>query len=104
LEIDRGERVIVGVNRYADVAKPAIPILQMDPQGHERQIARLNRLRLERDNERVAESLRALAAACAGTENTMPYLIDAARAYATLGEITDVMRQTFGIYHEPVHI
>jgi methylmalonyl-CoA mutase N-terminal domain/subunit len=104
LEIDRGERVIVGVNRYADAAKPAIPILQMDPQGYERQIARLNRLRLERDNERVAESLRALADACARTENTMPYLIDAASAYATLGEITDVMRQTFGIYHEPVHI
>jgi methylmalonyl-CoA mutase N-terminal domain/subunit len=104
LEIDRGERVIVGVNRYAGDDKPAIPILQMDPQGYERQVARLNRLRLERDSERVGETLRALAAACGGTANTMPYLIDAAHAYATLGEITDVMRQTFGIYHEPVHI
>jgi methylmalonyl-CoA mutase N-terminal domain/subunit len=76
----------------------------MDPQGYARQVARLNQLRLERDNEKVGQTLNALRAACEGTENTMPYLIDAARAYATLGEITDVMREVFGVYEETVQI
>ena len=78
-----------------------IPILQMDPQGYERQSSRLNRLRNERDNERTTATLAALSAAAAGTENTMPYILEAVRAYATLGEITDVFRRVFGTYEEP---
>ena len=50
------------------------------------------------------QALDALRTACAGTENVMPYLLDAARSYATLGEIVDVMREVFGVYHEPVQI
>jgi methylmalonyl-CoA mutase N-terminal domain/subunit len=73
----------------------------MDPNGYERQVARLQKLRLERDNEAAARALNALRHACAGTANTMPYLLDCARAYCTLGEITDVMREVFGVYHEP---
>jgi methylmalonyl-CoA mutase N-terminal domain/subunit len=61
-------------------------------------------LRLERDNALVEQTLAALREACAGTANVMPYLLDAARAYATLGEIVDVMREVFGVYHEPAHI
>ena len=101
-EIDNNERYIVGVNAYADddeVLK--IPILQMDPQGYERQLSRLDRLRNERDNERTLAALAALSAAAAGTENTMPYILEAVRAYATLGEITDVFRRVFGTYEEP---
>jgi methylmalonyl-CoA mutase N-terminal domain/subunit len=104
MEVDTHKRVIVGVNDYEDDEPPAIPILEMDPQGHARQVARLNQLRLERDNEKVGQTLNALRAACEGTENTMPYLIDAAKAYATLGEITDVMREVFGVYEETVQI
>jgi methylmalonyl-CoA mutase N-terminal domain/subunit len=92
------------VNEYASEAVPNIPILQMDPHGYERQVGRLARLRLERDNEAVGQALDGLRDACAGTANVMPYLIDAARAYATLGEMVDVMREVFGVYHEPVQI
>jgi methylmalonyl-CoA mutase N-terminal domain/subunit len=103
-EVDTHRRTIVGVNDYVDDEVPAIPILEMDPQGYDRQVARLNQLRMERDNEKVQQTLSALRAACEGSENTMPYLIDAAKAYATLGEIMDVMREVFGVYEEPVQI
>jgi methylmalonyl-CoA mutase N-terminal domain/subunit len=104
LEVDTRQRIIVGVNEYASEAPPDIPILAMDPKGFERQVARLQQLRLERDNEAVSHSLNALRSACAGTENVMPYLLDCAHSYATLGEIVDVMREVFGVYHEPVQI
>ncbi|MBN8637562.1 MAG: methylmalonyl-CoA mutase family protein [Anaerolineae bacterium] len=104
VEMDSQQRVIVGVNEYVSEDAPGIPILQMDPRGYERQCARLAQLRLERDNERTSQALAALKTACAGTENVMPYLLDAARSDATLGEIIQVMRQVFGVYHEPVHI
>ena len=101
-EIDGNERVIVGVNGYVDQDEALqIPILAMDPQGYERQLARLKALKQERDNEKVAETLQALRNAAAGTANTMPFILDAVRAYATLGEITDVFREVFGTYEEP---
>ncbi len=81
-----------------------IPILQMDPQGYDRQIARLEKLRLERDSEATSQSLSALKQACTGGENVMPYLIDCANAYATLGETVDVMREVFGVYEEALFI
>jgi methylmalonyl-CoA mutase N-terminal domain/subunit len=104
LEVDTDERTIVGVNRYNNAELPPIPILEMDPQGYERQVARLQKLRLERDNEKARETLTALRHACENNQNVMPYLIDAAKAYVTLGEITDVMREVFGVYQEPVQI
>jgi methylmalonyl-CoA mutase, N-terminal domain len=104
-ETDANERIIVGVNGYIDPDEDLrIPILEMDPQGYERQLARLQQLRQERDNARVGETLSALRQAAAGTENIMPYLLDAVRAYATLGEITDVFRDVFGVYEEPTWI
>jgi len=78
-----------------------IPILAMDPQGYERQMTRLEQLRCERDSERVDQTLEALRQAAQGSTNTMPAIIDAVRAYATLGEITDVLREVFGEYQEP---
>jgi methylmalonyl-CoA mutase, N-terminal domain len=104
-QVDSNERIIVGVNGYnATNEEMRIPILAMDPQGYERQVGRLNQLRQERDNERVGQTLDALRQAAAGTENTMPYLLDAVKAYATLGEITDVLREVFGTYEEPTWI
>jgi methylmalonyl-CoA mutase, N-terminal domain len=104
-ETDANQRIIVGVNGYVDPDEDLrIPILAMDPKGYDRQLARLEQLRLERDNERVGEALTALRQAAAGSENVMPYLLDAVRAYATLGEITDVFREVFGVYEEPTWI
>lgn len=103
--VDAQDAVIVGVNQYADPDEVLrIPILAMDPQGYERQVARLAALRQTRDNVRVGETLQALRHAAQGTENTMPYILEAVRAYATLGEITDVFRQVFGVYEEPTWI
>ncbi len=104
LELDRNERTFVGVNKYVSQDPPSIPILEMDPNGYQRQVERLNTLRRERDNEKVMQTLNALRGAIAHAENVMPYLIDCAKAYATLGEITDVMREELGLYQEPVHI
>lgn len=99
-ELTRDERVIVGVNRYNDKTPMQIPILEMDPQGYEKQVARLEKLRLERDNDKVQETITALREACDSDKNVMPYLIDCANAYVTLGETVDVMREVFGIYTE----
>lgn len=104
LEMDRGERSIIGVNRYASDEPLSIPILEMDPHGYDRQVARLNDLRGARDAQRASDALQAIREACANEQNVMPYLIDAAHAYCTLGEITDVMREVFGLYQEPLHI
>jgi len=103
-EVDEEERVIVGVNGYTADEELRIPILEMDPQGYERQVARLEQVRMERDNVRVEETLGALREAAEGSENLMPYLLDAVKAYATLGEMTDVLREVFGEYEEPTWI
>jgi methylmalonyl-CoA mutase, N-terminal domain len=103
-EIDIKQRKIVGVNAYHDEQPIRIPILEMDPQGYKRQINRLAKTRKERDSGRVGQTLDRLRIACQGTENTLPYILDAVRAYATLGEITDVMREVFGLYEEPTWI
>jgi methylmalonyl-CoA mutase N-terminal domain/subunit len=99
-EIDQGVRKIVGVNAYQEDKPLAIPILQLDAQGHQRQLQRLADLRMSRDSGRVGQALDRLRLAAHGTENTMPYLLDAVRAYATLGEIISLMREVFGVYEE----
>jgi methylmalonyl-CoA mutase, N-terminal domain len=100
-EIDRGERKIVGINAYAEKTPLTIPLLKMDPQGYQRQVSRLEKVRVTRDNGRVGQTLDKLRIACQGTENTMPYIMEAVHAYATLGEIINVMKEVFGTYEEP---
>ena len=100
-EIDTDQRVVVGVNDYVEDEAVRIPLLEMDPEGYERQVARLERVRRERDNERTSVTLEALRQAAHGTENTMPFILDCVRAYATLGEIMGIFRQVFGEYREP---
>jgi len=104
IEIDTQQRTVVGVNEYAEEGPVRIPLLEMDPQGYTRQVARLERVRRERNNERVGATLEALRQAARGTENTMPYILDCVRAYATLGEIMAIFRQVFGEYREPAII
>ncbi|MCI0521114.1 MAG: methylmalonyl-CoA mutase family protein [Chloroflexi bacterium] len=103
-EIDTGVRSIVGVNAYQDNQPLAIPLLAMDPQGYVRQLARLEATRRERDNGRVGQALDRLRIACQGTENTMPFILEAVHAYATLGEIVAVMKEVFGVYYEPAWV
>ncbi len=100
-EIDENTRRIVGVNAYQDRSPVRIPILEMDPNGYRRQVRRLEEIRQQRDSGRVGQALDRLRIACQGTENSMPYLLDAVRAYATLGEIVAVMKGVFGVYEEP---
>ncbi|GBD15078.1 Methylmalonyl-CoA mutase [bacterium HR25] len=101
-EVDSKQRIIVGVNEFIVDEPLDIPILRVDPtgEGERRQVERLRQLRRERDNREVTRCLRALEKACRGNENVMPYLIDAVKAYCTLGEICDVMRDVFGVYQE----
>ena len=103
-EIDGDVRRIVGVNAYQDKVPYEIPMLSMDPQGYKRQVDRLAALRDERDNGRVGQTLDRLHLACQGTENTMPFILEAVRSYVTLGEIVSVMKDVFGIYQEPTWI
>ena len=100
-EIDTDQRVVVGVNEYTTDEALTIPLLEMDPEGERRQIERLNRVRRERNNQAVEERLVALEDAARGDANLMYPILDAVRAYATLGEIMGVFRQVFGEYREP---
>jgi methylmalonyl-CoA mutase N-terminal domain/subunit len=104
MEIDTRQRVVVGVNELTEDEPIQIPLLEMDPEGYERQVARLERVRSERDNEQVGVTLHALRQASRETENTMPYILDCVHAYATLGEIMGVFREVFGEYREPTII
>lgn len=100
-EIDSEERYIVGVNAFNDNAGYEIPILEMNPAGYSYQTDRLTKLKESRDAGAVGQNLDRLRIACQGSSNTMPYILDAVRSYATLGEIIDVMREIFGTYEEP---
>jgi methylmalonyl-CoA mutase N-terminal domain/subunit len=100
-EIDSGERVIVGVNRYTEEGgRIEIPILEITEEMRDRQITRLKRLKEHRDNAAAAARLEEVRRVCISGENVMPALIEAALAYSTLGEIIDVMREVFGTYRE----
>jgi methylmalonyl-CoA mutase N-terminal domain/subunit len=99
-EIDQGMRKIVGVNAYQEDKPLRIPLLNMDADGLKRQLQRLAELRKSRDGGRVGQALDRLRIAAQGTENTMPYLMEAVRAYATLGEMVGVLKEVFGVYEE----
>ena len=102
-EVEAGERIVVGVNRFQSNDEP-IELLQIDETSAQHQSAKLAALRKRRDNGKVRGTLDALRRAAEGTENTMPYLLDAVRAYATLGEICDALRTVFGTYQETTHL
>jgi methylmalonyl-CoA mutase N-terminal domain/subunit len=99
MEVDRKEKIVVGVNDYVTEEKP-IDILQIDETVAHRQSERLSKLRAERSSAEVERRLAGLRKASKGKENLMPYIYDAVKAYATLGEICDAMKDAFGIYDE----
>jgi methylmalonyl-CoA mutase N-terminal domain/subunit len=102
-EVEAGERTIVGVNRFQS-QDPPIELLQIDETPARRQEEKLAALRKRRHNGDVQRSLEALKRAAEGTENTMPHILDAVRAYATLGEICGALREVFGAYQETTRI
>jgi len=98
--VEAKEKIIVGVNDYMQENEPPIPILYIDGTTAERQVAQLEKLRRERDNVRVTRALDALRKAAAGTDNTMYPILECVRAYATLGEMCDALREVWGEYEE----
>jgi len=98
--IDSGDKTIVGVNDFVQAQETSIPTLYVDEGAASAQMARLQALRATRDSARVQQTLEALRAASLGSENLMPRMLDAVRAYATLGEMCDVLRETWGEYEE----
>ena len=99
-EIDQNIRQVIGVNAFVEEKSLEIPLLEMDPEGYKNQVERILKVKKERDQGRVGQTLDRLRLACKGTENTMPFILEAVHAYATLGEIIDVMKDEFGIFRE----
>ncbi len=100
-EIEKGERVIVGLNHFQAAEEKLPDLLKVDPEVGERQVARLKELRSTRDNAAVSQALAELKAAAQGTDNLMPPIFKAVKALATLGEICDTLRGVFGEYEAP---
>ncbi|HEY3315606.1 MAG TPA: methylmalonyl-CoA mutase family protein [Bacillota bacterium] len=98
-EIESGDRVIVGVNKFQVEEEGPRELLRVDPEVAERQRAKLARIKAARDGGAVDRALGALEGAARGRDNVMPHILEAVEAYATLGEINDILRKVFGEYH-----
>ncbi len=103
-EIETKESILVGVNDYVSEEPLNISLLKMDSNGERRHLERLNRVRRERDNVAVSERLKHLGEAARKKQNLMPFILDAVRCYATLGEVCGVLRKTFGEYKADTYI
>jgi len=103
-EVDEKRRILVGVNDYTTEEKQPIKVLRVDPKVEEEQVASLHKLKRERDNKKVNEMLEKLHYATEKDENLMPIIIDAVKAYATIGEICDVLREIYGEFKELIVI
>jgi methylmalonyl-CoA mutase N-terminal domain/subunit len=100
-QIEKGERVIVGLNRFQEEGeKIKIDCFRVEEGVQERVIERLHRLKEERDNDRVRQCLEQLKQAVKGGQNTVPALIECARAYATIGEMCKTIGEEWGFYQE----
>ncbi len=102
--IERGERVVVGVNRYVDQSRSSPPLLRIDPEIERSQVERLASLRARREAARVKTTLQAVEETARTDRNLLPAILDAVKAYATVGEISDALRHVFGEYQESVVI
>jgi len=100
-EIESKEKVVVGVNQFTTEEKTPIPILRVDPAVEKRQIERLNRTKRKRNNAKVNSTLDELRRAAEGAQNLMPVILEAVKAYASLGEICGVLKEVFGEYRAP---
>jgi methylmalonyl-CoA mutase N-terminal domain/subunit len=99
---DRREKITVGVNKYVMTDQKDIHFLKIDEAVEHEQIERTGRFKAGRDMAKVEKRLKQVAEACRNGRNLMPVLVDAVKDYASLGEISDVYRQVFGLYREPI--
>jgi len=99
-EIESGERIIVGINRFQGEEREKLKLLKIDPAVEEEQVARLARVKTERDSARVANTLAEVHRVAAGDGNLMEPILSAVKAYASLGEICGVLREVFGEYRD----
>ena len=101
-QVERGEQVVVGVNKFtAGESGVSIPVLKIDPEIERRQAERVKKVRASRDASKHAAAMKELRDACLSDKNLVPFVLDAVRAEATLGEISDTFREAFGVYREP---
>jgi methylmalonyl-CoA mutase N-terminal domain/subunit len=99
-EVENRERTIVAVNQFEQREPCSVPLLKIDEEVAKEQIKKLNKLKEERDNDKVQQNLERLKEAARGTENIMPFIIDSVREYASIGEIINALKEVFGTYHE----
>ena len=99
---DRGEKIVVGVNKYVMPEEKPVSYLRLDEAIEREQVERVGRVKAARDAATVERRLKQLADACQNGQNVMPVLVDAVKDYVSLGEISDVYRQVFGLYREPI--
>jgi len=99
-EVETGEQKIVGVNAFTEKDDDQIDLLHIDASSQQHQLQKLAALKKRRDNNAVTRALDRLREAARGAENTMPFILDAVREYATVGEICDAFRDVFGTYTE----
>ena len=99
--VDSGEHVVVGVNKFTTEEELTPGLFEIDEEVRKKQIEKLRKLRHKRDNEKVGQVLDKVRGVAGSDENVMPVLIEAVKAYATVGEITDALRDVFGEYREP---
>ena len=99
---DRGQKTVVGVNKYVMPEEKPVEYLRIDPAIEQEQIARVRGVKASRDAAKVERRLAQLTEACREEKNVMPVLVDAVKDYVSLGEISDVYRRVFGLYREPI--
>jgi len=100
--VEQGERVVVGVNRFAQAEEAAVPTLRIDPEVERSQVERLRALRARRDAARARAMVVRVEEAARSEANLLPAILEAVEAYATVGEISDALRRVFGEYRETV--
>ena len=100
-QVDRREKVVVGVNKYIAEEEAPVELLRINEMVQAEQINRLQETKRVRDNRKVAQTLKDIRSACRSTQNIMPYVLEAVKEYATEQEICDVYREVFGEYRDP---
>jgi methylmalonyl-CoA mutase N-terminal domain/subunit len=102
-QLDRKEKVIVGVNKYTDDDEHDLPILKIDQEKEDEQVAFVKKVKAKRNKDRVGMALRKIADDAKANRNLVPSILEAVKAYASVGEICDVFREVYGIYRDPAN-
>ncbi|MBY0359296.1 MAG: methylmalonyl-CoA mutase [Candidatus Obscuribacterales bacterium] len=100
-EIENGNQIVVGINKFIDKKEEEMPIQKVDPNIEVRQCERLAKLKKTRNNTKVTAALQSLEEAARGTDNLMPYIVDAVTVYASVGEISNTLKRAFGKFRPP---